>query len=208
MPKNIVRAEVLKHIKVLWEANLIEKFKTKELEDADLLEKFMLCVEDIPEDSPEERAIPVPTARFYNRMAREYEREAEVAVQSFVESDGDSGEPNEQVQEVIDHIDQKKPTKTKSALTQITDIMTGLPEDSKKDIFGYKVTSKEHAFLKRLVAGKSEGFIVKKDYADKSEIKAAVKHIQAKFPDVNITKESDGDKFFYRFYARKSFFKK
>ena len=130
------------------------------------------------------------------------------SIMDFIEKEPEvKKETSKEVKDVVDYVEKKEKVPTKSKLRQITDIMETVDDSSTKDIFNLKVDGKYHNILKRLVRGKSEGFLIKKDIADKSEIKAAIEKAKDKNPDLVVTKEHIDGKFYYKFFGEKSFWK-
>lgn len=208
MSISIERTELITAIKELNGTGFIEKIKTKDVEEFPLLISFLEAVESIPEDSPEEDEIPQSVIKYYNRMARKVEKMNSQAILDFIEKEPEpKKESSKEVTEVVDFIEKKEKVKTKSKLRQIEDIMETRPDGASKDIFGLKVDGPKHAIIKRLVRGKSEGFLVKKDIADKISIKAAIDFIKKKNPGLVVTKEHIDGKFYYKFFGEKEFWK-
>ena len=208
MSISIDRTELVTAVKELNATGFIEKIKTKNMEEFPLLIAFLESVESIPEDSPEEDEIPQSVIKYYNRMARKVEKMNSQAILDFIEKEPEpKKKASKEVTEVVDFIEKKEEVKTKSKLRKIEDVMETRPEGASKDIFGLKVDGPKHAIIKRLVRGKSEGFLVKKDIADKAEIKSAIEFIKKKNPGLVVTKEKVDGKFYYRFFGEKEFWK-
>ena len=208
MSISIDRSELVSAVKELNATGFVEKIKTKNMEEFPLLIAFLESVESIPEDSPEEDEIPQSVIKFYNRMARKVEKMNSQAILDFIENEPEpKKEASKEVTKVVDFIEKKEKVKTKSKLRQIEDALETRPEGSSKDIFGLKVDGPKHAIIKRLVRGKSEGFLVKKDIADKVTIKAAIDYVKKKNPGLVVTKEHVDGKFYYKFFGEKEFWK-
>lgn len=208
MSISIDRSELVSVIKELNSAELADNIKTKGVEDFPLLIAFLEGVESIPEGSPEEENIPQTVIKYYNKMARKVEKMNSQSIMDFIEKEPEvKKETSKEVKDVVDYVEKKEKVPTKSKLRQITDIMETVDDSSTKDIFNLKVDGKYHNILKRLVRGKSEGFLIKKDIADKSEIKAAIEKAKNKNPDLVVTKEHIDGKFYYKFFGEKSFWK-
>lgn len=208
MSISIDRSELVSVIKEFNETGMADKIKTKNVLEFPLLITFLEAVESVPEGSPEEEEIPQSVIKYYNKMARKIEKMNSQSIMEFIEKEPEKKkESSKEVKEVVDFIEKKEDVPTKSKLKQITDIMETVAENSSKDILKLKVGGKNHNILKRLIAGKSEGFVVKKDIADKTEIKAAIDKAKEKNPDLVVTKESIDGKFYYKFFGEKSFWK-
>lgn len=208
MSISIKRDELVAAVKEMNGTGLVPKIKTKNLLEFPLLIAFLEAVESVPEGGPEEDDIPQAVVKYYNRMARKVEAMNSKAIMDFVEKEPvATAKTSKEVNKVIDFVEKKEEVPTKTKLKQITDVMENIHPESKKDIFGLKVSGKHHPIIRRLAKGKSEGFLVKKDIADKSEIKAAVDMVKDKNPDVVVTKEFIDGKFYYKFFGEKSFWK-
>lgn len=208
MSISIDRSELVSIVKELNSSELTENIKTKGVEDFPLLIAFLEGVESIPEGSPEEENIPQSVIKYYNKMARKVEKMNSQSIMDYIEKEPEvRKEASKEVTKVTDFVEKKEKVKTKSNLRQITDIMETVPESSTKDILKLKVGGKNHNILKRLIRGKSEGFLIKKDIADKSEIKSAIEKAKEKNPDLVVTKEHIDGKFYYKFFGEKSFWK-
>ncbi len=208
MSISIDRSELVSAIKEFNATGMSEKIRTKDVEEFPLLIAFLESVENIPEDSPEEDNIPQGVIKYYNKMARKVEKMNSQSIMDYIEKEPTAKKKaSKEVEDVVDFIEKKEKVETKSKLRQITDIMEGISEASTKDIFKLKVGGKYHNILKRLVNGKSEGFLIKKDIADKTGIKEAINKAKEKNPDLVVTKEHIDGKFYYKFFGEKSFWK-
>lgn len=209
MSVSIDRSELVCAVKELNGTGLVPKIKTKNLLEFPLLIAFLEAIESIPEGGPEEDEIPQSVVKYYNRMARKVEAMNSQSIMEFIEKDSATKKKtSKEVEEVIDFVEKKEEVKTKTKLKQIIDVLDGVSDISTKDIFGLKITGKHHPIIKRLAKGKSEGFLVKKDIADKTSIKAAIDMVKKKNPDIVVTKEFIDGKFIYKFFGEKSFWKK
>ena len=208
MDISIERKELVSTIKELNSLDVVPKIKTKDIPELPLLMTFLESIESIDEDSEEEGQLTKGIIKYYNKMARKVEKMDSQAILDFVNTQPKKVEkPAEEVQELMDYVEHKEEVPTKTKLKQITDIMETVPEGHNKNIFNMNISSNMHQILKRLVAGKSEGFLVKKDIADKVEIAAAIKQAKKKNPDLVVNKEFIDGKFIYKFFGEKSFWK-
>lgn len=208
MDISIERKELVSTIKELNSLDVVPKIKTKDIPELPLLMTFLESIESIDEDSEEEGQLTKGIIKYYNKMARKVEKMDSQAILDFVNTQPKKAEkPAEEVQELMDYVEHKEEVPTKTKLKQITDIMETVPEGHNKNIFNMNISSNMHQILKRLVAGKSEGFLVKKDIADKVEIAAAIKQAKKKNPDLVVNKEFIDGKFIYKFFGEKSFWK-
>lgn len=208
MDISIERKELVSTIKELNSLDVVPKIKTKDIPELPLLMTFLESIESIDEDSEEEGQLTKGIIKYYNKMARKVEKMDSQAILDFVNTQPKKSEkPAEEVQELMDYVEHKEEVPTKTKLKQITDIMETVPEGHNKNIFNMNISSNMHQILKRLVAGKSEGFLVKKDIADKVEIAAAIKQAKKKNPDLVVNKEFIDGKFIYKFFGEKSFWK-
>jgi hypothetical protein len=206
MSISINRQELISAIKELNSSGITEKIKTKDLLEFPLLIMFLEAVESVPEGSPEEEDIPQSVIKYYNRMARKVEKMNSQSIMDYIESGTKIPEKtSKEITDIVDFVEKKEEVTTKSKLKQITDIMETVIDGSKKDIFGLNISGSYHPILEKLVKGKSEGFLVKKDIADKNEIKTAIDKAKKKNPGLVVTKECIDGKFFYKFYGEKSF---
>lgn len=210
MAFKIDRNDLLLAIRELNGLEVVPKLYTKDIENFELLILFLERIESIPEESPQEEALTNSIIKYYNKMARKVEAMDRAAVVAVTENDAEKPKKKpEQVQAVEDFVNKETHIPTKTKMTQITDIMFNCEDDATKDVFGFKLDKKNHQIVKRLVNGKSEGFVIKKEIAaDKSEIKAAIDFIVRKHGDnVDIKKsKADDGKIYYKFFAKKGYF--
>lgn len=202
----IDRTELVSTTKEINATGLVDKVKTKDVPDFQLLIAFLEAVESIPEGSPDEAEIPQSVIKYYNKMARKIEKLNSQAILEFIENEtAPKKETSPEVKEVTNFLKGKPKEPTKTKLKQVTDVLYNIPDASTKDIFGLKIGGKRHEIIRRLVAGKSEGFLVKKDIADKSEITSSIDFVKKKNPGIVVTKEHIDGKFFYKFFGEKEF---
>ena len=204
----INRKELLAAVKELNASGITEKIKTKDLLEFPLLIMFLEAVESVPEGRPKEEDIPPAVIKYYNKMARKVEKMNNQAIMEYIENGVPIPEDtSEEINDVVDFVEREENVPTVTALKQITDIMETVLEEDKKDIFGLQISGKYHPVVKKLVNGKSEGFLIKKDIADKAFIKACIDMVKKKNPDVVVTKECVNGKFYYKFFGEKPFWK-
>ena len=199
----VTRSDLVSAIKDFNATGLTKKIKTKKFEDSyELLIHFLETIEALPNDADVEEQVPQSVVKYYNRMARRIEEASLKAIIDSVEN----GEPEESSdakgaeKEITDFLVGKNKQETVSKLSKITDLMEGYIEGEKTDLFGLRLGSKDHNIARRLVAGKSEGFMIKKDICTRTELKALIKKIKDKNPNVTVTKFFKNDKFFYEFF--------
>ena len=212
MSITIDRKELVSVIKELNSMEITPKLFTKNVEDFELLIKFLETVESIPEGSKEEESLSQTIIKFYNRMAKKVEQMDSAAVLETVANDDamKKGKP-QPVKDLEEFVEKKKDVPTKTKMIEITDILQFVGEDSKKDVFGNKVTTKNSKIMKILISGKSESFLVKKGIVeDKGTVQTAITDMKQKMKghlEVTTTEDENG-RVRHKFFVTKEYAKK
>ena len=211
MTITIDRKELVATIKELNTLEITPKLFTKNVEDFELLIKFLENVESIPEGSKEEDALTQDIIKFYNKMAKKVEQMDSAAVLETVANDDViKTEKPSPVKKLEDFVEKKTNVPTKTKLIEITDIMQIVGEDSVRDVFGNKATSKNSKILKILVSGKSESFLVKKGIVDdKDTTRVVIKDMKKKLNghlEVTTTEDENG-RIRHKFFITKEYAK-
>ena len=208
----IDRKELVSVIKELNSMEITPKLFTKNVEDFELLIKFLEKVESIPEGSKEEESLSQTIIKFYNRMAKKVEQMDSAAVLETVANDDVmKKEKPKPVKDLEEFVEKKKDVPTKTKMIEITDILQFVGEDSKKDVFGNKVTTKNSKIMKILISGKSESFLVKKGIVeDKGTVQTAITDMKQKMKghlEVTTTEDENG-RVRHKFFVTKEYAKK
>ena len=208
----IDRKELVSVIKELNSMEITPKLFTKNVEDFELLIKFLETVESIPEGSKEEESLSQTIIKFYNRMAKKVEQMDSAAVLETVANDDVmKKEKPKPVKDLEEFVEKKKDVPTKTKMIEITDILQFVGEDSKKDVFGNKVTTKNSKIMKILISGKSESFLVKKGIVeDKGTVQTAITDMKQKMKghlEVTTTEDENG-RVRHKFFVTKEYAKK
>ena len=201
-------------VAIIKELNLLEvapKLFTKNVEDFELLIKFLETVESIPEGSKEEDALSQEIIKFYNRMAKKVEQMDSAAIlETVANDDAIKTEKPKSVKDLEDFVEKKKDVPTKTKMIEITDIMQFVGEDSIRDVFGNKATTKNSKMLKILISGKSESYLVKKGIVDdKNTVMVVLKDMRVKLKghlEITTTEDENG-RVRHKFFVTKEYAK-
>ena len=201
-------------VAIIKELNLLEvtpKLFTKNVEDFELLIKFLETIESIPEGSKEEDALSQEIIKFYNRMAKKVEQMDSAAIlETVANDDAIKTEKPKPVKDIEDFVEKKKDIPTKTKMIEITDIMQIVGEDSVRDVFGNKTTTKISKILKILISGKSESYLVKKGIVDdKNTVMTAIKDVRVKMKghlEITTTEDENG-RVRHKFFITKEYAK-
>lgn len=212
MSITIDRKELVSVIKELNSMEITPKLFTKNVEDFELLIKFLETVESIPEGSKEEESLSQTIIKFYNRMAKKVEQMDSAAVLETVANDDVlKKEKPKPVKDLEEFVGKKKDVPTKTKMIEITDILQFVGKDSNKDVFGNKVTTKNSKIMKILISGKSESFLVKKGIVeDKGTVQTAIVDMKQKMKghlEVTTTEDENG-RVRHKFFVTKEYAEK
>ena len=148
--------------------------------------------------------------KYYNKMAKQVEALDQKAVVKASEELPSIEKKSKQVQTVEHFIEKLEDIPTKTKMVQITDIMDKMDEDSSKNVFGMKVKGRVHRIIKPLLSGKSESFLIKKNYVeDVEEIYQAISELKKKMKDnleVTVAQDNNG-KVYHKFFVTKEYYK-
>ena len=209
MGLEVSRNELLSVIKEFNALNIADKIYTKDVEDVELLLIFLEAIECIQEGSEEEDMLSQKIIKYYNRMAKQVEALDQKAVVKASEELPRIEKKSNQVKTVEDFMEKLTDIPTKTKMVQITDIMDKMEEDSPKNVFGMKVKGRVHRIIKPLLSGKSESFLIKKNFVeDVEEIHSAISELKKKMKDnleVTIAQDNNG-KVYHKFFVTKGYY--
>ena len=210
MGLNVPRSELLAIIKEFNALKITEKIYTKDVEEVELLLIFLEAIECIQEGSEEEDMLSQGIIKYYNKMAKQVEALDQKAVVKASEELPSIEKKSKQVQSVEHFIEKLEDIPTKTKMVQITDIMDKMDEDSPKNVFGMKVKGRVHRIIKPLLSGKSESFLIKKNYVEGvEEIYQAVSELKKKMKDnleVTVAQDNNG-RVYHKFFVTKEYYK-
>ena len=210
MGLSVPRNELLAIIKEFNTLEITEKIYTKGVEEVELLLIFLEAIECIQEGSEEEDMLSQKLIKYYNKMAKQVEALDQKAVVKATEELPSIEKKSKQVKAVEDFVEKVTEVPTKTKMVQITDIMDKMDEDSAKNVFGMKVKGRVHRIIKPLLSGKSESFLIKKNYVeDVHEIETAIMELKKKMKDnleVTVAQDDNG-KVYHKFFVTREYYK-